>query len=439
VTGQAAGSPARLRLLVAVGRQQERRILDACAQDRTLRVVGRCTSALELVPRLEQDGADVVLLDDDLHLLSADQLQDLVRRRRVPTVLLVHDPEAERWRTLRAVILPWTAEFSGIRSGLDRAVRRDFARPRAGTERGAPRQPAGAATRPPEAATTRRGRVVALFGGAGGPGRTTLAVNLLAILGASRRAVLVDLDTTAAAVAAHLRAVQPAWNLLDVALADPRAPEAWDHIFADWLQPIGGSSPGARVLSGIGRPRERSALSGTFVETLIAQLAERFDDVLLDLGDEPLSDASTAALVGAAALRAADVVLLVAVPDVLGVHRARIARDEAASVLDLERTGLVLNRCGRGEDGAWCAATLRLPLLARIPFDPRVERALADGQPAVCDPGSRLRRPLGELAERLTGEGVALPTLGTTQPPPHRTGWLRPLLGPVASLLGGSR
>ena len=47
-----------------------------------MRVVGRCNSALELVPRLEQEHADVVLVDDDLHLLDADRLQDLTRRRR---------------------------------------------------------------------------------------------------------------------------------------------------------------------------------------------------------------------------------------------------------------------------------------------------------------------------------------------------------------------
>ena len=81
------------RLIVAVGRQQERRILEACRGDRGLRVVGRCNSALELVRRVELEHADVLLVDDDLHLLDADRLDDLTRRRRLRVVLLAHDPD----------------------------------------------------------------------------------------------------------------------------------------------------------------------------------------------------------------------------------------------------------------------------------------------------------------------------------------------------------
>jgi len=78
---------------------------------------------------------------------------------------------------------------------------------------------------------------MALFGGAGAPGRTTTAVNLLTVLGVARHTVLVDLDTTGAGVAAHLRAVHPAWNILDVALARPRTPEAWDiSTFIDYTE-----------------------------------------------------------------------------------------------------------------------------------------------------------------------------------------------------------
>lgn len=52
---------------------------------------------------------------------------------------------------------------------------------------------------------TRRGQVVAVWGPAGAPGRTTVAVNLAAELAlGGREVVLVDVDTQAASVAQHL-------------------------------------------------------------------------------------------------------------------------------------------------------------------------------------------------------------------------------------------
>ena len=357
----------------------------------------------------------------------------------------MHDRESDRWRNLQAVVLPSTADLTEIRAGVDRALRHDLSQTQthARSSGGAPARTseasASARMAGSESLEDRRARIIALFGGAGAAGKTTTAVNLLTVLGVSRRAVLVDLDTTGASVAAHLRAVQPAWNILDVALKAPRSPEAWSQILDHRLQRIGSFGQGARVLCGIGRPRERSALTGGFVESLVAHLAERFDHVLLDLGDEPLCDTSTESMVGAAALRAAEHVLLVAAPDPASVHHAQMARDEAEGVLDLERTWLVLNRCGRGEDGAYSAAALELPLLARIPFDSHVQQALAEGQPAVCQSGSRLRRPIGELAECIAAERVEVPTVVGAPRRRDRLSWLRPRLPPVAALLGGSR
>jgi chemotaxis response regulator CheB len=113
-------------VVIRVGRAQERRLLEALASDPTLQVVARCNSTPERVPRLEQADADVLLLDDDLHLLDADRLQDLTRRR-VPIVLLAHDPDGSRWIGLRAVVLPWTVSATDLLAGLERALRRDFA------------------------------------------------------------------------------------------------------------------------------------------------------------------------------------------------------------------------------------------------------------------------------------------------------------------------
>jgi Flp pilus assembly CpaE family ATPase len=258
VSGETTRPSYRPRLLLGVGRQQERRLVQAFGSDKTLRVVGRCNSATELLSRIGQEDAEVILLDDDLHLLDSDRLQDLTRRRRLAVVLLVHDRESDRWRNLQAVVLPTTADLTEIRAGVDRALRHDLSQTQthARSSGGAPARTseasASARVSGSESLEERRARIIALFGGAGAAGKTTTAVNLLTVLGVSRRAVLVDLDTTGASVAAHLRAVQPAWNILDVALKAPRSPESWSQILDHRLQRIGSFSQGARVLCGIG-------------------------------------------------------------------------------------------------------------------------------------------------------------------------------------------
>ena len=438
--GPGGGEPVNLRrrVVLGVGRAQERRLLEYLTAAPTLQLVARCNSALEVVARLEQDDVDVLVLDDDLHLLDVERLKDLTRRRRVPIVLLVHDPDGARWHDLQAVVLLATATSADILEGIDRASRRNFGRSGVAGDRQAV---APLPTRNRSSASNGGAtRVVALFGGPGAPGRTSIAVNVLAVLGATRRAVLVDLDMTGAAVAAYLRGVHPAWNIVDIAIARPQTREAWEQFVEDRLQPIGSFSPGARVLCGVARPKHRSHISPGFVEQLVGHLALRFDHVLLDVGDEPLSGSGSEAMVTAAALTASDHVLLVAAADPLSLHHAQLAREDAANLLDPDRTSLVMNRCDSSQDAASGVAALKLPLAAVLPSDARVRRALVDGQPAVCDARSRIRRPIAELAGRIAADSLVAPAIQESQQ--QRTGrfaTFRSLLAPVTGMLGGVR
>ena len=173
---------------------------------------------------------------------------------------------------------------------------------------------------------------------------------------------------------------------------------AWEQILDGRLQPIGGYSPGARVLCGVARPQQRAHVTPGLVEQLVGQIAERYEHVLLDLGDEPLSGSAQESMVAAAALGTAGHVLLVAAADPLSVHRAQLAREDAASLLEPKTTSLVINRCDSSQDAASSAAALRLPLVGVIPTEPYARQALADGQPAVCNVRLRIRRPIAQLA-----------------------------------------
>ena len=60
MSGETTRPSYRPRLLLGVGRQQERRLVQAFGNDKTLRVVGRCNSATELLSRVGQEDAEVL-------------------------------------------------------------------------------------------------------------------------------------------------------------------------------------------------------------------------------------------------------------------------------------------------------------------------------------------------------------------------------------------
>ena len=83
---------------------------------------------------------------------------------------------------------------------------------------------------------------------------------------------------------------------------------------------------------------------------------------------------------------------------------------------------------------------LGLPVIACLPLDYQAaQRAQADAQPVVCDTGSKLRKPLAQLLERLNGDPLASAELVGRSGPGVST--LRRLRAAAAPLLvfGGSR
>jgi MinD-like ATPase involved in chromosome partitioning or flagellar assembly len=271
------------------------------------------------------------------------------------------------------------------------------------------------------------------------------------LLGSAARTILVDLDLTGAGVAAHLdgggqhdvRRVRLIPNIVQLAAAAPESPDSWSSELQRLVQPLGQFSPWADVLAGVPRPRLRSAVSSAFVERLISALRARYDYVLLDLGDEPLGDGGREAAVAAAALRAADQVLVVCPPDGPGLHQTAMALAEAQTLLDRGRSGLIVNRYERRYHEVGLAGieeALGLPVVCVLPRDhAAVQHALAKGLPAVCDPRSKLRRPLLDLAERIDGGEVRLPG---TRPGTRWLPWRRlqtVVLGALIGMTGGAR
>jgi MinD-like ATPase involved in chromosome partitioning or flagellar assembly len=367
-----------------------------------LRVVERCLSADQLLDATTNGRADAVLVAYDLHRLGSGLLADL-DATRIPRVMLVGDPEEARWQAERGVVLPLEADASLILRGLQAAIQgerllleaRDVVHD----------------TEPTEAVSDHTGiGVLAVGSGPGSPGRTTVALNVAAALGAVAPTVLVDADMSGPSLAAHLDA-DPTRNIYMVAHAEPDAAWEWDRAIQSEVQPLERTrSPYADVLCGVPKPDMRGRITRRFLERLVSSLQRRYRYIVLDTGGELIGAEGS---VHRAALALSEQVLLVCGSDLVGLFRARSTLGLLQSHLQIspERVALVVNRHdqrfhhGRTEiEWALGAQTACI-----VPYDHLgVERSLAAQRPVVHARGPAARALL-DLAERVHGGKVVLP------------------------------
>lgn len=196
------------------------------------------------------------------------------------------------------------------------------------------------------------GRVVAVWGPAGSPGRTTLAIAIAAELAAEGFSVaLADADT-------HSGSVAPALGLLDEApgfAAACRLAGA-DALTAEELERVGQRYASAHgsfwVLTGIGRPSRWPELSAERVVAVLGACRGWVDFTIVDTGfslenDEEISSDLFAPRRNAAtitALREADQVVAVGAADPVGLSRFLRAHVDLVEVVDAERIIVAMNK-----------------------------------------------------------------------------------------------
>ncbi len=403
---------APLRIVVGLGDpERERRLLPALAEYEDIRVVERCLSADQLLDAVSEGRADVALLAYDLHRLGASALSDL-DSTRVPRILLVQDPSDPRWETQRGVVLPLEADADLVRRAMDAALRGERFLSNGTTVDAADQAEdiSGEHDQLEETQVAPEGlSIIGLCSGPGSPGRTTVAVNLAAALGAVVPTILVDADMSGPSIAAQLDA-DPTRNLYMVAHAEPEAAWEWDRAIQSEVQPLDRArSPYADILCGVPKPDMRGRITRHFLERLVQSLQRRYRYVILDTGGELLGGEGQ---VHRAAVALSQQVLLVCSGDLVGLWRARTTLAMLQSHLQIspQRVALVINRHdprfhhGRTEiEWALGAATASL-----IPYDHiGVERALAAQKPALMV-RSAAGKALLDLAERIHGGKVVL-------------------------------
>lgn len=283
------------------------------------------------------------------------------------------------------------------------------------------RDPLGQAPEMPEEdEVAAPGRVVAVWGPTGAPGRTTIAVNLAAELaGLGVSTLLVDLDTYGGSVAQSL-------SMLDEAPGVAAAARAADQGTLD-LPALARISPevlpGLRVLTGIPRAERWSELRSPALERVLEMSRLLVQVIVVDCGfsledDEELSYDTQAPRRNAATLTAlatADVVLAIGSCDPVGLQRLVRGLQELGTVPS-PTPMVVVNRVRSGAVGSRPKARVsealaRFAGIDEVTFVPEdrvaLDVAMLEGRVlAECAPASPVRAAVRALAA--TVGGVAL-------------------------------
>ena len=392
--------------------------------DHGVTVVRRCVDVSELLAAAATGTGQAALLSADLRRLDVEAVARL-QAAGVAVVGLVDpgdDRAAERLRRLGvARVLPADAEPESIAAALREAVAgapeagRDVADSRAalpgsGVAPPAPERPGG------------RGRVVAVWGPTGAPGRTTVAVGLAdeaARLGVST--LLVDADVYGGVVAQMLGLLDESPGIAGAA----RQAGAGTLDTAALSRLAWAVRPQFRVLTGLARADRWPELRPRAVSAVLDEARRLADLVVVDCAfsveeDEELSfDTAAPRRNGATVtvLESADVVLCVSGADPVALQRTVRALGELRDVLPDVAPVVVVNQLRPGPvpgDARREIADALERFAGRdvgffLPADRRAsDAALAAGRTlAEVARGSPLRAGLRSLAAAVAG--VPLP------------------------------
>lgn len=403
-----------------------------------LRVVRRCADLTDLVGAAMAGLASLVVLEtafDDVDRAVIDR----ITRCGAVGVLLVPAGEERQWSMPGWTVLGAGAQPAEVRGALLALARQAVPPPPAGGWGGAamtanaastvstapPGQPAARpagepAPPPPEApapvpASDRRGRIVAVWGPHGAPGRSTIAASLAHGLAAAGGALLVDADIEAPSLTEMLGLPEDSSSLATAARLAAHG-RLDDEALARLIMPIGA---GAGLLSGLGRPGRWRELPPVAMSAVWERARRAAAWTVVDLAGGPIDDAVDEyslepgrGAMAAELLRQADEVLLVGSGDPIGVRRLLQLLADCEEALGTGRAPrVVVNRVRSSAAGPSPARAVREslgrfggvadPIL--LPDDAQAaDRCLLEAR-AVLDlcPGSPLGRALAGLVDAL--------------------------------------
>ncbi|MDR5699829.1 AAA family ATPase [Agromyces aerolatus] len=390
------------RLIVALDVSTEDRVL-ADLVEAGHQVLARVVGWRDVLERLDEGAPDVVIVGAGRGTLSAELL-DGCDRRGIRLIALAAD-DRDRALTTRLGLhevldadVDWRELERLVRGGLPAPPRRGAG----GAEPASGQAPAGG-----DRGRAASVRLVSVWGPAGAPGRTTLAINFAAELAATGRNVaLVDADPYGGAVATALGLLDEAPGF--AAACRLAASGALDRAELERVARRYSSSRGSfDVFTGLVGPSRWPELGADRVSAALTEIRARFDVVVVDTGfslerDEALTSDQFAPRRNAAtfsALGLADRVVAVGLADPIGLSRLVRGYAELAEHVETERVEVVVNRVRSGTLGIDAHVQIRHTLRR---FAGIGDVTLLADEPRAADAAIRIAKTLRDAAPRST-------------------------------------
>ncbi|KQP81254.1 hypothetical protein [Aeromicrobium sp. Leaf291] len=397
-----SGRPHRRVVLAAAGAGWEVDAVRELESARDLVLVRRCVDVAELIAVAQAGGVSVAAVD-----LSVPGLDlEAVRAVRAAGVTLVGLGPTDRAEALGIdVVGPGSAVLDAVRAVevSATATGKDLAPGPASVEPGGPSDVADGST------SRRRGTLVVVWGPAGAPGRSAVALALADELGRDdARCVLVDADTYGGAQAQQLGLLDEVSGLMAACRV---ANQGRDVDLGEHLQAL---RPSLSVLTGLPRPDMWIHVRRAALERVVERLRDTTDVVVADVGFclEPGEGVAGAGRnqATAALLELADVVVAVGRADPVGLTRLVRGLHDLDD-LGVVRPLVVLNqvRAGIGWGAEELASTVHRLAGARpvalLPQDgPTLDTAALRGATArEVASGSPFVAAVSDLAQHVLG------------------------------------
>lgn len=274
-----------------------------------------------------------------------------------------------------------------------------------------------------------RGRLVAVWGTHGAPGRTALAASLASLL--PGRVLLVDADTRAPSLAQSLGIIEDTSGIAAACRAASNG-----RLDSTALARAARIMDGVAILTGLTRPDRWREVPASALDIVLDQARADFAWTVVDVAggwEEDASDPFGPARDGAreAVLRAADVVLVVGAADPVGVWRLVELLSVKPRVPG--REVVVVNRVRASVTGPQPQASVREALsrfagvgeAILVPADGTLfDGALLRGEfPPRAGADSMVHGALAELCGAVTGEPVRRRTVRGSGGRPRRRPW----------------